>query len=259
MNGAQVILDQFITSAESKWNRSCGLVLLLPHGLEGNGPEHSSARLERFLQCCAEDNIQVGHFTTPAQYFHALRRQLKRNFRKPLILMTPKGTLRTVTSPLSDLIDGRFHEVFDDATTNPAEVNRVLLCTGKVYHDLAAARAAGQVSIPDGKKATVKPLPDAGRTAIIRLEQLYPWPADQLKAVLSRYPNAARYWVQEEAENNGAWQFVDRRLQRLGFGAEYIGRDEGSSPACGSESQHKHEQATVVYAAFTHDGYRPVV
>ncbi len=259
VNGAQVILDQFLTSAESKWSRSSGLALLLPHGLEGNGPEHSSARLERFLQCCAEDNIQVGYFTTPAQYFHALRRQLKRNFRKPLILMTPKSTLRTVTSPLADLIDGRFHEVLDDATTTPAEVTRVLLCTGKIYHDLAAARAAGAVPMPDGKKVRPKPIPDATRTAIIRLEQLYPWPADQLKAALGRYPNAAvRYWVQEEAENNGAWQFVDRRLQRLGFPCEYIGRDEGASPACGSETQHKYEQANVVYAAFTQDAYQPV-
>jgi len=258
VNGAQVILDQFITSAESKWNRSSGLVLLLPHGLEGNGPEHSSARLERFLQCCAEDNIQVGYFTTPAQYFHALRRQLKRNFRKPMVLMTPKSTLRTVTSPLSDLIDGRFYEVIDDATVNPAEVNRVLLCSGKIYHDLAAARTAGAVPMPDGKKVRPKPIPDAHRTAIVRVEQLYPWPAEQLKAVLNRYPNAVRYWVQEEAENNGAWQFVDRRLQRLGFPCEYIGRDEAASPACGSETQHKHEQANVVFAAFTQDAYQPV-
>ena len=233
-NGAQVMIDQFIASGESKWNRSSGLVMLLPHGYEGQGPEHSSARPERFLQLAAEDNMQVCYFSTPAQYFHALRRQVKRNFRKPLVVMTPKSFLRTSTSPVDELISGAFHEVLDDpAVKDPAAVKRVLLCTGKVYFDLKEARDK------------------AGRTdvALVRVEQLYPWPQEQLKAVLGRYPNAERAWVQEESENNGAWFFVEPRLRRLGFGAEYCGRDASASPAVGSEKMHKHEQAELVDAA----------
>ncbi len=233
-NGAQVMIDQFIASGESKWNRSSGIVLLLPHGYEGQGPEHSSARPERFLQLCGEDNMHVCYFSTPAQYFHALRRQVKRNFRKPLIVMTPKSFLRTSTSPVDELISDRFHEVLDDpAVKDPAAVKRVLLCTGKVYFDLKEARDK------------------TGRTdvALVRVEQLYPWPAEQLKAVLGRYPNAERAWVQEESENNGAWFFVEPRLWRLGFGAEYCGRDASASPAVGSEKMHKHEQAELVDAA----------
>jgi 2-oxoglutarate dehydrogenase E1 component len=233
VNGAQVIVDQFITSGESKWNRSSGIVLLLPHGYEGQGPEHSSARPERFLQLAAEDNIQVCTFTTPAQYFHALRRQVKRNFRKPLIVMTPKSFLRTSTSPVDELISGAFHEVLDDPAADPTAVKRVLLCTGKVYFDLKEARDKSE-----RKDVT-----------IVRVEQLYPWPAEQLKAVLEKYPNAERVWVQEESENNGAWFFVEPRLWRMGFGAEYCGRDASASPAVGSEKMHKHEQAELVDAA----------
>jgi 2-oxoglutarate dehydrogenase E1 component len=234
VNGAQVMIDQFIASGESKWNRSSGLVLLLPHGYEGQGPEHSSARPERFLQLCAEDNLQVCTFTTPAQYFHALRRQVKRNFRKPLVVMTPKSFLRTSTSPLEDFISGRFHEVIDDATvTDRKAIKRVLLCTGKVFFDLKDAREKAQRT----------------DVAIVRIEQLYPWPEQQLREILLRYPSAERIWVQEESENNGAWSFVEPRLWRKGLGAEYCGRDASASPAVGSEKMHKHEQAELMDAA----------
>jgi 2-oxoglutarate dehydrogenase E1 component len=234
VNGAQVIVDQFITSGESKWNRSSGLVLLLPHGYEGQGPEHSSARPERFLQLAAEDNIQVGTFTTPAQYFHALRRQVKRNFRKPLVVMTPKSFLRTSTSPVEELISGRFHEVLDDPMiVDPKTVRRVLLCTGKVYFDLKEAR--DKLNRTD--------------VALVRLEQAYPWPEEQLRAVLDRYPSAERVWVQEESENNGAWFFAEPRLRDMGRAAHYCGRDASASPAVGSEKMHKHEQAELVDAA----------
>ena len=238
VNGAQVIIDQFIASGEQKWNRSSGLVLLLPHGHEGQGPEHSSARPERFLQLCAEDNLQVCTFTTPAQYFHALRRQVKRNFRKPLVVMTPKSYLRSSTSPVEELISGRFHEVLDDATIqDPASVKRVLMCTGKVYFDLLKARA------------------EQNRTtdvSIVRIEQLYPWPEQQLSKVLERYPQSAeRGWVQEESENNGSWFFVEARLRKMKFTTEYCGRDASASPAVGSEKMHKYEQEQLVLAAMT--------
>ncbi len=238
VNGAQVIIDQFIASGEQKWNRSSGLVLLLPHGHEGQGPEHSSARPERFLQLCAEDNLQVCTFTTPAQYFHALRRQVKRNFRKPLVVMTPKSFLRSSTSPVEELISGRFHEVLDDTTiSDPNLVKRVLLCTGKVYFDLVKAR------IEQKRESEV---------AIIRIEQLYPWPEQQLAGILSRYPQAAeRAWVQEESENNGSWFFVEPRLRKMKYAAEYCGRDASASPAVGSEKMHKYEQDQLVTAAMT--------
>src|SRR5204862_5673306 len=162
VNGAQVVIDQFIVSAESKWQRPSGIVLLLPHGYEGQGPEHSSARLERFLQLCAEDNIQVANLTTPAQYFHILRRQVKRDFRKPLVIMTPKSLLRhkQAVSPIEEFTDDGFHEVLDDARADPSKVRRVLLCSGKVYYDLLERRG-----------------PDAA-AALIRIEQLYPYPEE---------------------------------------------------------------------------------
>ncbi len=235
VNGAQVIIDQFIASGEAKWNRSSGLVMLLPHGYEGQGPEHSSARPERFLQLCAEDNMQVCTFTTPAQYFHALRRQLKRKFRKPLVVMTPKSFLRTSTSPVEELISGRFHEVLDDPLmADPARVKRVLLCTGKVYFDLKAER--------DRQART--------DVAIVRVEQMYPWPAEQLRAVLDRYPKeAVRLWVQEESENNGGWFFAEPRLRKMGYPVAYCGRDASASPAVGSEKMHLYEQKELVDAA----------
>ncbi len=240
-NGAQVVIDQFIASGESKWNRSSGVVLLLPHGYEGQGPEHSSARLERFLQVCAEDNIQVCNFTTPANYFHALRRQVKRNFRKPLIVMTPKSLLRlpAAVSPVRDFIDvnspnGGFREVIDDTTEKPDAVTRVVVCSGKVYYDLDAKRTKDAVP----------------GVAIVRMEQFYPWPEKQLGRVLARYPNAKEWvWTQEESHNNGGWFFVRPLLEQMGYKFEFVGRDASASPATGSEFVHKHEQSDLVEAA----------
>ncbi|MFO0889785.1 MAG: 2-oxoglutarate dehydrogenase E1 component [Isosphaeraceae bacterium] len=236
-NGAQVIIDQFIVSAESKWGRGSGLVLLLPHGYEGQGPEHSSARLERWLQLCAEENIQVAVPSTPAQYFHLLRRQVKRNFRKPLFVMTPKSLLRhkAAVSPVEQFLVGHFRNVLDDAAS-PERARRVLLCSGKVYYDLLAKREEA------GKQKDV---------AIIRLEQLYPWPADELGKILRRYSAARDWvWVQEESQNMGGWTFVAPRLQELmGVPFQYVGRDASASPATGSKLVHDHEQAELVEAA----------
>jgi 2-oxoglutarate dehydrogenase E1 component len=236
-NGAQVIIDQFIVSGESKWGRSSGLVLLLPHGYEGQGAEHSSARLERFLSLCAEENIQVVNATTPAQYFHLLRRQVRRDFRKPLVVMTPKSLLRhkAAVSPVDELTSGRFREVIDDVI-EPDRVRRVLVCSGKVYYDLLARRESV------GKTREV---------AIVRLEQFYPWPADALRAALGRYRNAREWvWVQEESHNMGGWFFTAPRLNDLmGVSFEYVGRDASASPATGSHAVHDREQAELVAAA----------
>jgi 2-oxoglutarate dehydrogenase E1 component len=237
-NGAQVIIDQFLVSSESKWQRDTGLVLLLPHGYEGQGPEHSSARLERFLQLCAEDNIQVCYPSTPAQYFHVLRRQMKRNFRKPLVLMTPKSLLRlkAAASPLEEFIKGRFHEVLDDATVNAERVRRVLLCSGKVYYELLDRRTALE----------------AVDTAIVRVEQLYPLHEEMLRSILGRYRKAKEFvWVQEESQNMGGWSFMEPRLRALGYKLEYVGRDASASPATGSLQIHKREQKELVEAAIT--------
>jgi 2-oxoglutarate dehydrogenase E1 component len=233
-----VIIDQFIASAESKWGRASGLVMLLPHGYEGQGPEHSSARLERYLSLCAEENIQVVYPSTPAQYFHLLRRQVRRDFRKPLIVMTPKSLLRhkTAVSPVEQLVSGRFQEVLDDRAADPKRVGRVLLCSGKVYYDLLAKRE------------------EAGRTgevAILRLEQFYPWPADALRGALSRFEGAREWvWVQEESQNMGGWTFMDQRLRGTGYSVEYVGRDASASPATGSLRVHRREQEELVEAAF---------
>jgi 2-oxoglutarate dehydrogenase E1 component len=236
-NGAQVIIDQFIAPAESKWGRASGLVMLLPHGYEGQGPEHSSARLERFLALCAEENIQVAVPSTPAQYFHLLRRQIRRNFRKPLVVMTPKSLLRhkMAVSSVDQFVSGRFHEVLDDPA-DPERVRRVLVCSGKVYYDLVAKRE------------------EVGKTrevAIVRIEQLYPWHADAVKAALGRYRAAREWvWVQEESQNMGAWTFVSPRLQELmGLPFQYVGRDASASPATGSHAVHEREQAELVEAA----------
>ncbi len=237
VNGAQVIIDQFIAPAESKWGRASGLVLLLPHGYEGQGPEHSSARLERFLQLCAEENIQVTVPTTPSQYFHLLRRQVRREFRKPLIVMTPKSLLRhkQAVSPVDHLTVGHFRDVLDDPSA-PDRVRRVLLCSGKVYYDLIARRAEV------GSQREV---------AVVRIEQIYPWPADELKLVLDRYRSAREWvWVQEESQNMGAWTFVAPRLRELlGVEVPYVGRDASASPATGSKAVHDREQAEIVEAA----------
>ncbi|HTO68847.1 MAG TPA: 2-oxoglutarate dehydrogenase E1 component [Myxococcota bacterium] len=244
-NSAQVIIDQFIASGEKKWSRSSGLVLLLPHGYEGKGPEHSSARLERFLQLCAEDNLQVVNLTTPAQYFHALRRQIRRNFRKPLVVMSPKSLLRhpKCVSTTDELTRGEFREVLDDpafapgAPRSPANTRRVLVCTGKVYYTLLEARE------------------DSGfeDVAIVRLEQIHPFPFEDLAAVLARYSASEIAWVQEEPWNMGAWQFVAERLRRV-LPAEksvrYVGRRESASPATGSYRLHEEEQAEFVREAF---------
>jgi 2-oxoglutarate dehydrogenase E1 component len=237
-NGAQVIIDQFITTSESKWQRVSGIVLLLPHGYEGQGPEHSSARLERFLQSCAEDNIQVCNLTTPAQYFHALRRQMKRNFRKPLVIMAPKSLLRhkDAVSPWEEFTGGSFKEVLDDP--NPGKrPTRLILCQGKVYYDLVEYRAAHEIA----------------NTAIVRVEQLYPLNGDALKAIGEKYSSAKKVvWCQEESQNMGAWSFIAPQLEEL-FGRKplYAGREASASPAVGSLALHKIELAAFLESAFT--------
>jgi 2-oxoglutarate dehydrogenase E1 component len=235
-NGAQVIIDQFVASSESKWQRDSGLVLLLPHGYEGQGPEHSSARLERYLQLCAEDNIQVCYPSTPAQYFHVLRRQMRRNFRKPLVLMTPKSLLRdkAAVSLPSELVSGHFQEVLGDPAADPGQVRRVVLCSGKVYYDLFKQRLQDEVS----------------DVALVRVEQLYPFPEQQLQRVLGRYRRAREWvWAQEESQNMGAWHFIEPRLRALGREVRYVGRDASASPATGSQQVHKREQKELVEAA----------
>jgi 2-oxoglutarate dehydrogenase E1 component len=240
-NGAQVIIDQFLASGESKWLRMSGLTLLLPHGHEGQGPEHSSARIERYLQLCAERNMCVANLTTPANYFHALRRQLKRNFRKPLVVFTPKSLLRhkLAVSRLEEMTEGtafRFVMPEIDTIATPDAVRRVVLCSGKVYYDLLAERREKGIS----------------DVAILRLEQLYPFPEKTLARELASYRNAELVWCQEEPENAGAWTFVDRRLERaLGGGKRprYVGRDAAASPATGSARAHAAQQAALVAEA----------
>ena len=254
-NGAQVVVDQFISSGERKWLRMSGLVMLLPHGYEGQGPEHSSARLERYLQLCAEDNLQVANCSTPANYFHILRRQIHRPFRKPLILMTPKSLLRhkKAVSRLADMAEGSsFHRVLhDDAQTNPAvagvtlkpdsEVRRVVMCSGKVYYDLLEAR----------EKAGVDDV------YILRLEQFYPWPMQSLRKELARFPTAEIVWCQEEPKNMGGWTFVDPWLEltlgKLDVAAKrgrYVGRPASASTAAGLASRHLKELQTFSNEAF---------
>ncbi|TVQ60298.1 MAG: 2-oxoglutarate dehydrogenase E1 component [Phycisphaerales bacterium] len=240
-NGAQVIFDQYLASAEIKWQRWNGLTLLLPHGYEGAGPEHSSARMERFLQLCGDDNMQVVHPSTAAQMFHLLRRQVHRPFRKPLIVMTPKSMLRVPTSQVRELVEGRFHEVIDDpalAGANDkalAKVRRVVLCSGKVYHELAARR--DEISRED--------------VAIVRVEQLYPLHTDRLAEVLARYPaDAERCWAQEEPQNMGAFRFIEAEMrERLGVSLRYIGRVVSATPAVGSKTKHKEQQEAIIASA----------
>jgi 2-oxoglutarate dehydrogenase E1 component len=241
-NGAQVIIDQFISSAESKWQTPSDLVMLLPHAYEGQGPEHSSARLERFLQLCAEKNMIVGNFTTPAQYFHALRRQKHRDFRKPLIVMTPKSLLTRAeaVSQEADFLPGTcFQEILPDPKTfnDPHNVSRVVFCSGKVYYDLAAAREEKGID----------------NTAILRFEQLYPFNNEMVVALLSQYPHASTFvWCQEEPANMGAWSYIAPRLEELlGQKARYAGRDRASSPAAGSKAMHYREQKALLHDAFT--------
>jgi 2-oxoglutarate dehydrogenase E1 component len=254
-NGAQVIIDQFITSGESKWQRASGLVLYLPHGYEGQGPEHSSARLERFLQLCGRANIIVGNLSTPAQLFHCLRRQLKRDFRKPLILMTPKSLLRhpLVPSKLEDFSEGTFRELIDDSRfegSHASKARKVILCTGKIYYDLLSAQM-------DQEKETGK-APDV---ALVRVEQLYPWPEAQVLEILERYSGVKEfYWVQEEPRNMGAWLFVHaffgggyrNMSEKLGNRPlRYIGRGTGAAPAVGAAKLHAKEQAAIIKEALS--------
>lgn len=249
VNGAQVIIDQFLSSGEAKWLRMSGLVMLLPHGYEGQGPEHSSARPERFLQMCAEYNWQVVNCTTPANYFHVLRRQLRRNIRKPLIVFTPKGLLRhkLAVSSLTDMGPGsKFHRVYDDVDSNVRtgrNVRRVILCTGKVYYDLLAERMERQIT----------------DVALIRIEQLYPFPEEDLTQVLMNYRHAKEVvWCQEEPENQGAWQFIDHRIEKVitNLGMEtsrphYLGRPASAATATGFAKKHEKVQKELVDRALT--------
>ena len=233
-NGAQVIIDQFIVSSQAKWGRSSGLVMLLPHGYEGQGPEHSNAYLERYLMACADNNIQVCNMTTPAQYFHVLRRQMKRSFQRPLIIMSPKSLLRhpSAVSPVVDLTQGSFREVIDDPSP-PNAPRRLVLCSGKVAYDLFERRdEAG-----------------ASDVAIVRIEQLYPLPFRRLMALNERYNDVEEIlWVQEEPENRGAWRILRPRLETLfeGRPLRYIGRPASASPATGSLAVHRKEQRELV-------------
>jgi len=244
-NGAQVVVDQFISSGEAKWLRMNGLVLLLPHGYEGQGPEHSSARLERYLQLCAEDNMQVVNCTTPANYFHVLRRQLRRNFRKPLVVMTPKSLLRhkACVSDLADMGPGTtFHRLLDerDTSVKHGKAKRIVLCSGKVYYDLAAVRDSAE----------------AWDIEILRVEQLYPFPSKAVKEMLAKTPKASIVWCQEEPKNMGGWTFVrdfiEDIMQEVGMTQQrlaYAGRAAAASPATGTLSRHNREQNDLVQAA----------
>jgi 2-oxoglutarate dehydrogenase E1 component len=237
-NGAQVVIDQFISCGESKWQRNSGIVLLLPHGYEGQGPEHSSARLERFLQLCAEDNIQVVNLTTPANLFHALRRQMKRDFRKPLVVMSPKSLLRhpAAVSRLADFTSGNFQEIIDDPAP-PASTARIILCSGKVYYDLVDYRARQHIA----------------DTAIVRLEQLYPLHRNRLAELFDAYGHDTRLiWCQEEPKNMGAWNWIAPQLEEI-FGHKpiYVGRDAAASPAVGALALHKLQLAAFLQSAFS--------
>ena len=237
-NGAQVMIDQFITAGESKWQRTSGIVLLLPHGYEGQGPEHSSARLERFLQSCAEDNFQVANITTPANFFHALRRQVRRDFRKPLVVMSPKSLLRhpAAVSKIEDFTSGGFQEIIDDPAA-PEKVERLILCSGKVYYDLVDHRAKQNIT----------------DTAIVRIEQLYPLHKNALAKLSDTYGHASRLiWAQEESQNMGAWSYLAPQLKEI-FGRKptYAGRDASSSPAVGNLALHRLELTAFLNDAFT--------
>jgi 2-oxoglutarate dehydrogenase E1 component len=238
-NGASTIVDQFLVAAEDKWNQTSGLVLYLPHGYEGQGPEHSSARVERFLTLCAEDNIQVANCTQAAQIFHLLRRQVRRTVRKPLVIFTPKSGLRakTTRSVVDDLLHDSFRETIDDpGVTDPAAVRRVVLASGKVAQEAITARDEAAVPV-----------------AVVRVEQLYPWPYDQLDAIVARYPNATDIvWLQEEPENMGAWNFVKGGLYERfddSHTINRVSRNESGSPAAGSHAVHVQEQAALLAAA----------
>jgi 2-oxoglutarate dehydrogenase E1 component len=233
-NGAQVMIDQFISSAESKWQRMNGLVMLLPHGYEGQGPEHSSARPERFLQQAAEYNMVVANLTSSANLFHLLRRQVKWNFRKPCIVFSPKSLLRHpgVAAPLKEFTSGSFREVIDDSSATAKDVKRIILCSGKVYFDLIEAK----------QKKKVKD------TAVVRLEQLYPFPQKQIDAIIKKYKNAKLVWTQEEPLNMGAWSFIQRLMPDAKI--EVVARKSSASPATGYAKVHKSEQEKIINQSF---------
>jgi 2-oxoglutarate dehydrogenase E1 component len=238
VNGAQIILDQYLCCAEEKWNTQNGLVLLLPHGYEGQGAEHSSARMERFLQSCADENMLVVNCTTPANFFHAMRRQLKWDFRKPMVVFSPKSLLRhpRCTSPLDELVNGRFQPFIDDAKADPKQVRTVILTQGKVHYDLAEHRDSNGIT-------------DA---ALLRIEQLHPLPIDAMKAALKRYSKAERFvWVQEEPRNMGAWTHILMHAQEaLGVTLECISRPASGAPATGSSKRSANQQVAIIEQAF---------
>jgi 2-oxoglutarate dehydrogenase E1 component len=234
-NGAQIIIDQYLSSAEDKWKRMNGLVMLLPHGYEGQGAEHSNARPERFLSLCAENNMQVVNCTTPANFFHVLRRQIHRSFRKPLIVLTPKSLLRhpQCVSPMEDMVVGGFREIIDDHLIRHAEISRVIFCSGKIYYDLLEYREKEKIT----------------GAAIVRIEQLYPFPKAQVDKLLQRYESAEEFvWVQEEPENMGAWTFLLRAWRKSNL--NFIGRQESAATATGSHAQHEKEQKEILRRAF---------
>ncbi len=234
-NGAQVAIDQFISSCETKWQLMNGLTMLLPHGYEGQGPEHSSARLERFLELCADNNIVIANITTPANLFHVLRRQLAWQFRKPLVIMSPKSLLRhpLVVSPLADFTQGEFKEIIDDSFVKAKEVKKVLLCSGKIYYELLERQQTE-------KRTDV---------AVVRFEQLYPLPQKQLDDLLKKYKGAQVCWVQEEPENMGAWSYILRRLYKT-VNIEVVSRNEAASPAVGYLKAHNESQKEIINKAF---------
>jgi 2-oxoglutarate dehydrogenase E1 component len=238
VNGAQIIVDQYLVSAETKWQRGNGLVMLLPHGYEGQGPEHSSARIERFMELCADNNIQVANCTTPANFFHILRRQLHRNFRKPLVIFSPKSLLRhpACVSKLEDFTQGKFQEIIDDSfTADVKKVNRVLFCSGKIYYELLEKQQAD-------KRTDV---------ALIRVEQLYPTPVLEMEAIKAKYTNAKEFvWVQEEPENMGAWPYMLRKFRKSSLQLDVISRKEGASTATGYAKQHASQQLYIISKAF---------
>ena len=246
-NGAQIIIDQFIASAEQKWLRMNGLVMLLPHGYEGQGPEHSSAKLERFLQLCAQNNMQVCNFTTPAQIFHGLRRQVKRPFRLPLVVMSPKSLLRhpKVTCELSDLTQGAFQEVIPENSFSIGKAKRLIFLSGKLYYDLLAHREE-------------LPAKDREQVALVRVEQLYPYPEKQIEKVLKAAKSCESVvWAQEEPQNMGSWHFIYHPLKasmkKAGMEMElqYMGRNFRASPATGSMTIHKKEQNEIIENVFS--------
>ena len=238
-NNAQVYVDQFLSSSEAKWQRYCGLVMLLPHGYDGQGPEHSSARLERYLQLCAEENIQVCMPSTPAQIFHLLRRQMIRPYRKPLIVMTPKNILRDVdaSSPISEFSEGGFQVVIDAAQNlKTKSVRKIILCAGKLYYELL--RAYREHKITD--------------TAIVRIEQLYPFPLEEVKQIMDKYSEVREIvWAQEEPRNQGAWYYMQSRRHlkaclKKNQQLRYAGRSYSASPAAGSLQVHRRQQLELI-------------